>query len=809
MPTALDRLLARPSTLRLLRRIIAATHELPRIAPRRHLSALYSTYNTPNAAQEKKDTGDDPVVQRQALGEHIQKATHAKLRASPTKEDATEHDAAEFADEVQVEAWIANVQSLQRIHGNAAVKTSWEILRQNQVELPTGGVLANAMWGLYIAEDDLLESVFSYALDLKRRTGQTYDKLYEGILAHFFSKHLPSRIYEWHERLINDFPPAPGGLKMIASHVRGSKKSYKAFRWIYHRNNQHDVYDTIIPSLCDQGKVAMARNLHVWLLSRGDCPSGTRRAEEIDGTEKLPLPSRGRYKRRNTEHTFPSPSDPSNASAVYVRQLETVGMRPKKVDDEFCARLFATKALTIDFAIDCLLTMDCNEIGSLAMREIAFRSGDCESIVQNVLKIAHSGIAIKRTTYNRAIMRFAVQNKQELLRNLLETDHHPENFDDENLQRKLLDSYIRANDWPGINRTLAILTVSERNSDNLGWNILVCAVSKCNYLSWHDHIARLSQMLEEAEFRGFKITQGTLRTLEEQLRSRRPGRSPRTSPLPGIRDDIWFANVCCLALKLGTRVSHYQWHELFRRFGMTERFDHVYYLALWLTDFYTTTHNLPEDLLREFNHHFNKDEFFSSDMLATRGPLPRQPTDIRPSEASHPLRQIFNALTVRAFVAWSIRRDFIVPHKGSKKRPHHWTRSLVLLKILRQKGVYVETEVVRKELQIQLLRLFGRLYGIHDPLLRRQFRLYMRSRGNNPYSLAEMVEQANEAFGSDAEGANEEPLLDLKKVAEYIVHTGSLRLWRVRRWRIRHEPGRNKRAQKPQLTTDLWSQLKL
>ncbi|KAK8155737.1 hypothetical protein IWX90DRAFT_46653 [Phyllosticta citrichinensis] len=806
MRTALDRLLARPSTLRLLR-VIAATHELPRTAPRRHLSVSSPTQNrSHNGAYEKQNIGDDPVAQRKALEEDIRKDVQEKLGASPTKEDAAQSTAG-FTDNVQMEAWIETIQRLQRIHGSSAVKVAWEVLREDQVDLPTKGPQAHAIWGLLVAEDDLLESLVSYAFDVKRRTGQAYEKLYESIVAHFFAKQLHRPIYEWHERLIHDFPPAPGGLKMIASHVHGSTASYKAFRWIYHRNTQHDVYDTIIPSLYKQGKPGIARNLQVWLLSRGDIPRGSRRAEGIEEVGKLPSPTRGRYRRKNVEN--PNPSGPFDTTAVYVRQLEALGMRPKQVDDEFCARLFATTALSINFAVDCLLMMGCDEIGPLSMREMAFRSGDCKSVVKNSRKIAASGMAIKSTTYNRAIMRLAAQNRQGLLQSLLDTDQHPDNFDDRRLQYKLLNSYIRANNWPGINRTLAILTISNPDADNEGWNILVRVRSKTEYTSWNAHIAGLSRILEEADSKGFNITNKTLDALIELLRTRKPGRAPETTPEPGIRDDVWFANVCCLALRTGTKVSTLRWRELFRRFGMTERFDHVFHLALWLTDFYTTTHNLPEHLLREFNHYFNNDADFAGGSVAKQDALPRQPTDVLPSHAKHPLRKLFNALTLRAFVAWSIRRDFIVPHKSSKKQAHYWTRGLVLLRLLRQSGVHVSEIVVRKELHLQLLRLYGRLYGIHDPLLRRRFRLYERARRNNPYTLAEMVQQANEAFCSGTEGDTEEPLLDIDKVAEYIVETGRSRLWKIKRWRIRQQPGLKKRVRKPQPKGDLWTQLKL
>lgn len=804
MRTALDRLLARPSTLRLLRRI-AATRELPRIAPRRHLSARWPTHDqTHNGVREKQESEDDAMVSKdKLLRDNIRKTIQEKMHTTSWQESDTQPkpDAAgeDLRVWIEVEAWTEILQRMQRIHGSDGVKVAWEMMREEQVDIPTAGPHADAIWGLLIAEEGLLDSVVSYAFDLKARTGQAYEKLYEGIIASFFARQQNAPIYEWHGRLIQDFPPGPGGLKMIASHIIASKGSYSAFRWIYYRNNQRDVYDTIIPALQKQGKLSMARNLQVWLLSRGDIPKGSRPVEELVDMSKTPSLSRGRYSRKKTAQDA---LDPFDTTAVYVRQLETIGMRPKKVDDEFCARLFATRALTINFATNCILMMDCDEIGPLSMREMAFRSSDCKTVVENIGKIVDAGMAIKNTTYCRAIMRFALQNNQDLLQSLLETDQHPDNFDDEVLQHKLLKSYIRANDRPGIRRTLAMLTISKLNAESEGWNIMVRTVSDGETGPWNNRMAALSHLLEEGEMRGFKISRKTLGVLQQQLRPRKPAHAPQTLPEPGVHDDIWFTNVCCLALKTGTKVEPFRWRELFRRFGMTERFDHVYHLALWLANFYMTTHNLPEDLLRDFNHHFNPDRYcLALTNSASRGPEPRQPTDLRPSQPGHPLREIFNGHQLRAFVAWSIRRDFILPHNPNRKRKHFWARGLVLLRMLRQNDVCVSVHDVRKELNTQLVRLFGR----HDPLLRRNLGQYHRARRNNPYTLAEMVQQANEAYGSFPEGVSEEPLLDLDKTRKLVLAAYKPPLWRHQRW-----PRRKKAVgQTAPPNMDLWSQLRL
>jgi len=66
------------------------------------------------------------------------------------------------------------------------------------------------------------------------------------------------------------------------------------------------------------------------------------------------------------------PFDRADMSVALGKHL---GMGPKEMSDEFCARIFATKAFSLDTIIKGLSLISTTRIGPLAFREMAIRAG--------------------------------------------------------------------------------------------------------------------------------------------------------------------------------------------------------------------------------------------------------------------------------------------------------------------------------------------------------------------------------------------------------------------------------------------------
>jgi hypothetical protein len=57
------------------------------------------------------------------------------------------------------------------------------------------------------------------------------------------------------------------------------------------------------------------------------------------------------------------------------------------------------------------------------------------------------GISLGTSTFSKLVRKFALENKVDLLSDLLSSDQHPGALEDLNLQESLLASYHEARDW--------------------------------------------------------------------------------------------------------------------------------------------------------------------------------------------------------------------------------------------------------------------------------------------------------------------------------------------------------------------------
>ncbi|EKG15191.1 hypothetical protein MPH_07638 [Macrophomina phaseolina MS6] len=761
MRTALDRLLARPSILRALRFLIAQEDiSFAAVSPVHHRAF-------PSGVSHRHS----PILPRAHTTPASPPANHPLAKcafrsfntASSAASLAPSEQTGRNPEDKTLERWVEVLQFHQRLYGNDGVKRVWKELRAGRVDLPTTGPWARPLWETFLAHDDLIDDVIAYAEDSKSRTSSFYEPLYESVIGRCFVKRKHRDVYRWHAKLASTFPPGYGALRRISSKIEGSRASISAFRYIYTRNDQRDVYDTLITNLCNGNRWSAALQCHSVLITRGDFPSGTAMDPSLASVWENLLRTAG--KRRMEDESGDGTQDP--VGLTFSRETmnrvlgEVHGVEPKKLDDHFCARIFATKAFSIDVIIRGLGMFGVDEIGPVALREMASRTVDAERICYNINKLNEAGISIGKSVYSQALQKFAEDGRQDLINSLLSTDQHPDALEDTALQRKLLSSFIEKGDWNEAHRTLAILTVFHRDPAREQWNMLVQKLSTLR------DIEKLCKVLEDMQSRRVALTEGSMAALQVyQLRPRKPGNRPVMRG-PGYNDTTLIANIWRSTLVSGGHVDPRRWAELFRRFGMTECFDDVVKLALWLADWYSQNGSSGKSS--------------SLDRILENGKSRSSVVHLamKPTDPRHPLRKIFSDKQLRAFIAWGIRRAFITPTpedlKDSKKPPHFWAQGFRLSKHLRQRGVYVNSRTVRAELRSQLVRLFG--HGCSNRLYNR------RSVANNPYSILQMIGFANEVWMGTSEGL----LLDPRELVSG--QTNHFGLWWLKelRWEVLQE----------------------
>lgn len=741
MRTALDRLLVRPSTLRALRSLIAQEElsfavlqqppcRLPRptacTAPRQAQSTFSTFCRT---CSEKHQNAEDAV----SKADSSQSGTTLDFDAKLPK----------FRAATPLDEWIEALHFQQRVYGKDGVRAIWRELKNCNVDLPTDGQKAQLFWEILLANDDILKKVVAYAEGLKGRTGSFYGPLYETIIRRCFSESRHSDVHRWHDKLFVTFPPQPGAVRRIAPKVGGGRAATKAFRYIYHRCGQRDVYDALIPSLCHKGHWYAALKHHPGLVNNGDLPAGTspNSLMELDFQTALLKAQRNQTLQYNSRSEPGQPRKVEFSRESMNRVLgEVHGIQPKKMDDHFCARIFATKAFSIDVVIRGLGMFGIEEVGPLALREMACRTPDAQKISHNLSVLHEAGISVGKSVYSQALQKFAEDGRQDLVNSLISTDQHPDAFEDSQLQHQLLSTFVERGQWNDVHRTLAILTVFHQDPVKEQWNILVQKLSRLRDLNM------LCKVLEDTQARGISLTEASLSALQaHQLRLRESGHAPVAKDI-GYDDTTLIANIWRNTLESGQYVEPRRWTEIFRRYGMTERFDEVVKLALWLADWFNPqiAANRPDAPLQRLLRH---QHYGSLSIVALAVP---------PTHPGHPLHQIFRSEQLRAFISWGVRRAYVLPGPAdpaeSEKPPHYWAQGLRLCKALRDRGVYVSTTDVRVELRRQLVHLFGR--GESNRAHNR------RSARNNPYTVLEMIEYANQLW-SEATGV---PLLDPREL---------------------------------------------
>ena len=316
------------------------------------------------------------------------------------------------------------------------------------------------------------------------------------------------------------------------------------------------------------------------------------------------------------------------------------------------------------------------------------------------------------------VRKAAMDGQSKLLKSIVDTDLHPDTFEDINLQERLLAMYCEKGDHAQMERTFAIIesTVPERSLKMQRANLLLrCHISLRNR-------AKVISILESMQGNQYPLTPRSSRHLRRAyLTPRRKGVRPSEDGQE-LKNLVLIINVMKMTLQSGAYIPLDSWREILRRLGMMGLLARYQNLALWLVDWYT---GLPRSapLLSFKLPEARPDGSFPS----TSRLLPHSNHAANPFNQSNPLASISNALVQhhdlhvlfgkqaqQAVVAWGFQAEV-------KRRPHlpqprnirlpnprtHWQWGLRLLKELQDRGVPIHKPTVAKACTLRLAQLFN------------------------------------------------------------------------------------------------------
>jgi hypothetical protein len=771
MPPALDRLLASPSALRLLRALVNG----PAVCGC-HAKAAHRHYATrrshPVGAQWKrwKAAGAD-IRKRDQIRRDLEAAVTFPASGHAQRSETVIQGSTMGRGHV---AWAATLSHRERHEGQRGIMAVWELRQQALYDLPcTSTAHAEYLWGTFVKHPKLVEQVIDHAAELLKETRQTYPGLYSLVMTYWLPRDA-NKALDYHHQMLSKLELKTLPLRSIAHYGRSTfnPAAYEALIDIYRASELTGLYDEVVPPLIDRGRITMARRWHNLCTFRQDLPSesvASHPVVRILTAESSML----------SDPTYPSKEAAQQGhkyNGELMRRMLGRDTAPVRFEDSFCAKMFATNTFPPASVIKGLAMVGVNEIGPQAVHAMASRTEPLEELPTVFEELKANGVALQGCVFSLAVEKFAKERSWGLVRSMLESDQHPDVFGDAEVQRKLLDFYLDQDDHIQARRTLAILTLFHKYSSHESWNLLL-----------QTHIRRtgpqhVTEVLQDMRIRGVPVTLESIAAIKRLLRRRQIGRRP-AAPNNAKFDDLRFVTrVFMTILEFGMGpISPLTWREIIRRFGMTGRFKELRRLLLWLLCWYAPRSsmqfaNLPVspfraraiDKLREA--YPERDRYFNFPGTTTQD-----------ENKKHPVRQLIPPSLQQALIIWGFRAGLlpnarleqslfnsVLQKKHYRRRllqqqilqRARWSIGLRTVVLLRDLGVHVHYHTVIKALQMQFIVLFG--HGTSRKLENRA----MEDANSVPY--AQYVREVNKYWGSQL--FKEPQLFHKKMIHDHMWH---------------------------------------
>lgn len=321
------------------------------------------------------------------------------------------------------------------------------------------------------------EKLFTCADDLLQRFDYRWPNLYTRCMHNLLETGAFEEAVETHLRLTPKFIPDRHILGMFFENfvLNSDIRMQNALKKIYISLPRHNLYDIIIPALFESGQSNLAKHWRRTLLLSKDFPSSessgpfltflasyytnTNFTSEERRIIDLIL-EKNRPKRSRKGTTIRCMAAPPNASksneadtmASSDRRLDATGnpvqsqLETKSLVDGLVEKLFASSWTPVNFAMQLAKNAGIHSIGSRAFQALALRATSAAEVNELIETLHKLDISIPRGAYCTAVSEFAKQGLDSLLSDLLQSDIHPEEFDDEETRQMILDSSIRRHD---------------------------------------------------------------------------------------------------------------------------------------------------------------------------------------------------------------------------------------------------------------------------------------------------------------------------------------------------------------------------
>nr|POF07095.1 hypothetical protein CFP56_31719 [Quercus suber] len=725
MHARFDRWLARPSALNLRRQLdgepgLVFTRSCIIMRCQRRSNARTFTSILTGCArdlQNKEEQGSEHESSIPSLeGLPTRRTTYQDLRKDLLKASVHANDdigctVDQMLDDVlgeqedAVEAWVAILDQQQRLHGAAGLRAVWLGLRRRGHDIPVDGQLADRLWQPFIhsaANSDWLSEILAYAQELKHRKNIQYAHLYSCVVGYYLALS-PDQAVTYHDRLRKDgFLPQDALKQIVAQAVNPNELSsandrFQSFGALYRRSDERDLYDVAISvGLTEMRHPAITLKWHRLFISHGDAPSSAIFARpdvqqlfETDGDRSLPTITAKRARSRLADDVNPVATHPKLTRANMSSLGEMHGIKPKTISDTFVAKVFATRAFSIEATLGGIGFFGIDRIGPLAVRELAVRAGSPAELSKAIATLEKMNIQFEDGVFCQLMHQVATEQNNEVFEALLRSDQHHEVYENAALQENILTSQLTTNDWPGIRVTLAVLDLVGKGANTRGWNRVLQ-----HYIIRRD-VPKVVQTMQQIQSSGIPLTRPTCESLSKNMlpfrnRGRRPFEATRPSGKIAVDRYEFVTQALMYAHDHGLELTGpWTWKYLIMNQGTRGQFESVERMILKLAESYLEKRESSRYTLH--------------DPAAGRG-IGAYLSD--PELHSH-------------LVIWSFRRRWTAPRRSLSSplevlqsstsiESEPWVRGLTLVSTLSKVyGIPVSVDAVRQAFLSRMIILFG------------------------------------------------------------------------------------------------------
>lgn len=373
----------------------------------------------------------------------------------------------------EVSTWERRIVTSRHNHGD---KGAWEMFKELQkaeemhvIAEPRAEFLRDSILKAALTNADRMEELFAFAQQLRDEYDFNWPELYMKVVHFYLSQSDHDAASLWHLKLMPAFRPEleSFGALLTSFVIDISPDIQRTLTRMYVLSPFRELYDYVVPALFDSGQSRPARVWRKRFILFNDHPASAKSKPFLD------FASRYFPKMRLTQEELKllgRDGSDQGALADSTTSKDSRSDQPKGIySDKFTARWFASSWTSAEFAISLMHKLGLRTIGPLSLQSVALREDDARGVLDRLTQLEKLKIAVAPNLYCRAIVSFAKGGNDDLLRDLLHCDIHPDEFDDAETRQLLLAAAARQQDW-GRERllqeveALEVWTSQQRNS---------------------------------------------------------------------------------------------------------------------------------------------------------------------------------------------------------------------------------------------------------------------------------------------------------------------------------------------------------